>query len=114
MGQNRRLSTNRPNRLYLENGIVAIKVEQEVVCVLSNSIIAHDLEWFGGVVVRALDLRLERSPVQISTVPLLGNNFGQFVHTHVLLWVVSGVASLSCTSGNNLVIRSSIDAASFQ
>ena len=49
VNQNRRLSTN--NRLYLENGtrqtlrhIVSIKVEQEVVCALSNGGIADDLE----------------------------------------------------------------------
>jgi len=41
-------------------------------------------------VVRALDLRLKRSPVRISAVPRPGNNFGQVVHTHVTLWVVSG------------------------
>ena len=46
VGQNRRLLTN--NRLYLENGtnrhIVSIKVEQEVVCALSNGDITVDLE----------------------------------------------------------------------
>jgi len=39
--------------------------------------------WPGGVVVRALDLRLKRSRVRISAVPLSGNNLGQVVHTHV-------------------------------
>jgi len=42
----------------------------------------------GGVVVRALDLRLKkvkRSRVRISAVPLTGNNLGQVVHTHVPL-----------------------------
>ena len=33
--------------------------------------------------VRALDLRLKRSRVRISAVPLSGNNLGQVVHTHV-------------------------------
>ena len=64
-------------------------------CVLSNGGIAHDLEWPGGVVVRALDLRVKRSSVRISAVPLPGNNPGQVVHTHVPLWVVSGRVSLS-------------------
>ena len=41
--------------------------------------------WPGGVVVRALDLRLKRSPVRISAVPLSGNNRWQVVHTHVPL-----------------------------
>jgi len=39
----------------------------------------------GGVVVRALDLRLKRSRVRISAVPLSVNNLGQVVHTHVPL-----------------------------
>jgi len=51
------------------------------VCVLSNGGIAHDLEWPGGVVVRALDLRVKRSSIRISAVPLPGNNPGQVVHT---------------------------------
>jgi len=34
---------------------------------------------------RALDLRLKRSPVRISAVPLSGNNIGQVVHTRVPL-----------------------------
>jgi len=45
VGQNWRLSAN--NRLYLENGkrhMLSIKVEQEVICALSNGGIAHDLE----------------------------------------------------------------------
>jgi len=33
--------------------------------------------------VRALYLRLKRSRVRISAVPLSGNNLGQVVHTHV-------------------------------
>ena len=37
----------------------------------------------GGVVVRALDLRLKKSQVRISAVPLPGNNLGQVVHTRV-------------------------------
>jgi len=41
--------------------------------------------WPGGVVVRALDLRLKRSRVRISAVPLSSNNTGQVVHTHVPL-----------------------------
>ena len=35
--------------------------------------------------VRALDLRLRRSRVRISAVPLSGNNLEQVVHTHVPL-----------------------------
>ena len=35
--------------------------------------------------VRALDLRLERSRVRISAVTLSGNNLGQVAHTHVPL-----------------------------
>jgi len=46
VGQNRRLSTNK--RLYLEtvqdSRMVSIKVEQEVVCALSNGDIADDLK----------------------------------------------------------------------
>jgi len=38
-----------------------------------------------GVVVRAFDLRLRRSGVRISAVPLSGNNPGQVVHTHMPL-----------------------------
>ena len=41
--------------------------------------------WPGGVVVRALDLRLKRSRVRISAVPLSGNNLGQVVHNRVPL-----------------------------
>jgi len=36
-------------------------------------------------VVRALDLRLKRSRVRFSAVPLTGNNLGQVVHAHVPL-----------------------------
>ena len=50
VGQNRRLLTN--NRLYLEKDkkikdrrMVSVKVEQEVVCALSNGGIARDLEY---------------------------------------------------------------------
>jgi len=39
--------------------------------------------------VRALDLRLRRSRVQMSAVPLSGNNLGQVVHTHVPLSPIS-------------------------
>ena len=39
----------------------------------------------GGVVVRALDLRLRRSRVQLPAVALSGSNLGQVVHTHVPL-----------------------------
>jgi len=39
----------------------------------------------GGIVVRALDLRLKRSPVRLPAVLLSGNNLGQVVHTHVPL-----------------------------
>jgi len=35
--------------------------------------------------VRALDLRLKRLQVRISTVPRFDNNLGQVVHTHVPL-----------------------------
>ena len=35
--------------------------------------------------VRAFDLRLKRSRVRISAVPVSGNNLGQVVHTHVPL-----------------------------
>ena len=45
VGQNWQLLTN--NRLYLENGTrvsIRPKVEQEVVCALSNGGIAHNLE----------------------------------------------------------------------
>ena len=41
--------------------------------------------WSGGVVVRALDLRLKRSRVRISAVPVTGNNLGQVVHARVPL-----------------------------
>ena len=41
--------------------------------------------WPGSVVVRVLDLRFKRSLVQISAVPLSGNNLGQVVRTHVPL-----------------------------
>jgi len=49
----------------------------------------------GSVVVRALDLRLRMSRVRLSAVPLLGNNLGQVVHTHVplspssIIWYLS-------------------------
>ena len=43
------------------------------------------LVWPGGVMVRALDLRLKRSRVRISAVPLSGNNLGKDVHTLVPL-----------------------------
>jgi len=36
-------------------------------------------------VARALDLRLERSRVRISAVPLSANNLGQVVHTRMPL-----------------------------
>ena len=36
-------------------------------------------------VTRALDLRLKKSRVRLSAVPLSGNNLGQVVHTHVPL-----------------------------
>jgi len=45
----------------------------------------HHIVWPGGVVVTALDLRLKRSPAQISAVPVSGNNLGQVVHTLVPL-----------------------------
>ena len=35
----------------------------------------------GGVMVRALDLRLKRSRVRLPAVPLSANNLGQVVHT---------------------------------
>jgi len=38
--------------------------------------------WLGGVVVRALDLRLRRSRVRSPAAPLSGNNLGQVVHIH--------------------------------
>ena len=41
--------------------------------------------WPGRVVAGALDLRLKRSRVRISAVPLSCNNLGQVVHTHVPL-----------------------------
>ena len=42
--------------------------------------------WPGGVMVRALDLRLRRSRVRISAVPLSGNNLGQVVRTSSRIW----------------------------
>jgi len=36
--------------------------------------------------VRALDLRLKRSRVRATAVPLLGNNLEQVVRTHVCLY----------------------------
>jgi len=39
--------------------------------------------WPGGVVVRAVDLRLKKSRVRISAVPLSGNNLGQVVSIRV-------------------------------
>ena len=46
-----------------------------------------DIQMFNdpSVVVRALDLRLERSRVRLPVVPLSGNNLGQVVHTRVPL-----------------------------
>jgi len=44
-----------------------------------------EFQWHVGVVVRALDMRLKRSRVRISAVPLSGNNLGQVVYTHVPL-----------------------------
>jgi len=38
-----------------------------------------------GIMVRALDLRLQRSCVRVLAVTLSGNNLGQIVHTHVPL-----------------------------
>jgi len=43
------------------------------------------LVWPGGVMVRALASRHKRSRVRLLAVPLLGNNLGQVVHTHVPL-----------------------------
>jgi len=45
----------------------------------------HRIVWPGGVVVTALDLRLKRSPVRISAVPVSGNNLGHVVHIHMPL-----------------------------
>ena len=46
--------------------------------------------WPGGVVVRALDVRLRRSRVRFPAVPLSGNNLGQVVHvplsTSSIIW----------------------------
>ena len=47
--------------------------------------IATPVWWPGGVLVRALDLRLKRSRVRISAVTLSGDNLGQVGHTHVPL-----------------------------
>ena len=41
--------------------------------------------WPGGIVVGALDLRLKRSRIRVSAVPLSGNNLGQVIHTHAPL-----------------------------
>jgi len=41
--------------------------------------------WPGGIMVRAMDLRLERSRVRITAVALSSNSLGQVVHTHVPL-----------------------------
>ena len=43
------------------------------------------LLWPGGVVARALDLRLKRSRVRLPAVALSDNNLGQVVHTHLPL-----------------------------
>jgi len=46
-------------------------------------------------VLRALDLRLKRSRVRISAVPLSGDNLGQVVHTRIplssssIIWYMS-------------------------
>ena len=47
----------------------------------------YTILWLGGVMVRALavGLRLERLRLQLSAVPLSGNDLGQVVHTHVSL-----------------------------
>ena len=45
-----------------------------------DSYMPRALRWPGGVVVTALTLRLKGHGVQISAVPLSGNNLGQVVH----------------------------------
>jgi len=52
---------------------------------INNPTLTSNTAWPGRVVVRALDLRLKRSRVRISAVPLSGNNLGQVVHKHVPL-----------------------------
>jgi len=59
----------------------------------------------GGVVVRALDLRLRRSRVQLPAVALSGSNLGQVVHTHVplspssIIWYQSKGSGALTTAG---------------
>jgi len=62
--------------------------------------------------VRVLDLRLKRSRVRISAVPLSGNNLGQVVHAHVppspssVIWAVMPcVWEGNCRSGVALAMR---------
>ena len=56
----------------------AAPVAAAATCILRHSIVHA---WLGGVMVRALDVRLERSRVRMPAVPLSGNNLGQVVHT---------------------------------
>jgi len=56
--------------------------------------------WPDGVVVRALDLRLERSWVRLSAASLSGNNLGQVVHTRVPL----SPSSIICYTGQGAVM----------
>ena len=54
-----------------------------LVAILYGRIASHRIHvWPGRVVAGALDLRLKRSRVRISAVPLSGNNLGQVIHTH--------------------------------
>jgi len=50
----------------------------------ASTVLCYQPCWPGGVVVRVLDLRLKRSRIRISAVPL-SRNLGQVVHTRVPL-----------------------------
>ena len=83
--QYQRISIVKITSIILTCRVLSMGVTTAWTCPSTSAAPLHGISETGGVVVRAFDLRLKRSRLRISAVPLSGNNLGQVVHTRVPL-----------------------------